>query len=146
VSVLNDFAVGLAGLIDAADIATYDEDGYEDDSTDVCIVLKGLTQAPSRLLAITVYAVSDDAELNDSTIGVQFRTRAEIGDSTSAADIDDALFDLFQGMHDATVNGVRLVLFARQSSSALPPDETERDQHVSTYYAQIAWPTAQRVD
>jgi hypothetical protein len=144
VSVKSDFAAGLAQILDDESIATWDASGAYT-STQVGVTLNVIPEAPDQIVAITVYDVTDHAELNDSTLGVQIRLRGT-RDPRSVLDRDDAIFNVFEGMRETTINGVALVIMARQSSLPLGRDKNDRHEHSSTYYAQIAHPTRYRTD
>jgi len=94
---------------------------------------------------MTGYTLRDDPLLNDSLVGVQFQMRGD-EDEASVYAMNDALFNLFHGMTETTINGVDVVLAYRQNSIPRPQDESGRQLHNASFYWQVAWPTRYRTD
>ena len=60
--------------------------------------------------------------------------------------LDEAIFNVLEGLHDTTVNGVPVALMWRQSGLPLPQDANQRWEQTSSYYARVAIPTLYRTD
>lgn len=137
---------GLGGLINTAGFAVYDPDRtWSDADTAVPVFPGALPDSPSKVIGMMPYTLRDDPRLNDSLLSVQFRIRGD-ADQATVLTLNDALFDLFQGLHDVTVGGVPVVLMWRQNSLPGGRDQNDRYEHTASYYLQVAWPTSQRTD
>lgn len=139
--------VGLAEAINDAALAVYDPDRTWASTDTAWAVMIGnqIPQDPPKVVVLGAYDVRDDPILNDSTKGVQFRIRGD-EDQQTVLDMSAAIFNLFQGMRDVTVNGVPVVLMSRQSGVPLGPDKTNRIEYATSYWVQIADPTTYRTD
>lgn len=141
-----DLLVGLAVEIDTANLGVWDADRvWTPDDTDTAVLLRDVPQDPPSVIALSPYSVDDDPRLTDSTIGVQIRLRGDQNPQTTIT-LNAALFDLFQGRHDTTINGVPVVLMWRQSSLPGPQDENLRWQHASNWYIRTAVQSQHRED
>lgn len=139
---------GLATLADAGGLGVYDPDRiWTAADTDWAIALgPTVPEDPAKVIVLTAYTPApDDPRSTDSLLAVQFRFRGD-EDPASVQDKNDGLFALLQGLHDTTVGGVPLVLLWRQSSLPGPPDENDRSQMSSNWYARVALASAYRTD
>jgi hypothetical protein len=141
---LSDFLVGLAQMLNDADIGNWNASGVYT-AGQVGITIQLVPETPDDIIAITAYLVRADSFLNDTTIAIQFRTRGN-KDPRVVASTDAAIFDLFEGLEGVVIGGMYLVLMSHQSSLPLPPDANQRWERSSNYYAQVAWPTQHRPD
>jgi hypothetical protein len=136
--------IGLAESINDEGVGTYSATGpLPVDGFGVKIGTR--PETPSKLISLNWYGVTSDAKNNDTVLGVQFWIRGD-EDPRTIADTDAAIFNLFQGMHDTTVNGVPVALMWWQSGLPMPPDQNNRLQCTSNYYVRTAWPTTYRLD
>lgn len=141
-----DLVAGMAALIDGAGLGVYDPDrAWTAGDTSWAVMLRSVPQDPPKVIALSLYSVDDDPKLTDSTRGVQIRLRGD-ENPESTLDLNAALFDLFQGRHDTTINGVAVVLMWRQSFLPGPQDTESRWQLTSNWYVRTADPTQFRED
>jgi len=144
VSDLSDLLAGLAQLFDDEGFGTYNQSGvFTADQTGITI--KAVPEKPDNLIVITPTFTIDNAEMNDSTQGVQIRFRGS-ADPRSVLDRDAAIFDRIHGMHGVVIGGMNVVLVSRQSSLPWPQDQNQRCEHSSNYSVQVARPTRYRTD
>lgn len=137
---------GIAQRLADAGLGDWDPDAEYDDNYAGWPILRGrVPQAPSKVIVLTAYTISDDATENDSIIGVQIRLRGD-EDIATVQDRSDLIFGVLQGLHDETLNGVPIVLIERKSSAPLGQDENDRWQESCNYYVRVAWPTTYRTD
>ncbi|MDQ1738104.1 MAG: hypothetical protein QOH56_4355 [Pseudonocardiales bacterium] len=141
---MTEFVTGIAELIAGANIGIWTPTGVYTPGQ-IAITIRATPESPDDLIVLTPYPVFDHPELNDSTIGLQIRTRGG-KDPRTVDGRDDAIFDLLEGLRDVTVGGTPVVLISRQSSLPLPQDANQRWERSSNYYAQVAWPTRHRTD
>lgn len=143
----HDLLVGFAQILNSGGVGVYDTDRTwtADDTEWAVLVGNKIPQDPPKLIVIGSYVLADDPVLNDSTKGVQIRFRGD-EDEKTVLDKEDDVFNLLQGMHDTTVNGVPLVQMGRKSALPLGPDMNNREERSANYAAQIAEPTLYRLD
>jgi hypothetical protein len=131
-SLVGDLSIGLAQYLAANGIGAYTP-GAVYASSDTGIFIKGLGESPDRAVAITCYATSDEAKINDTKFRVQFWTRGLPNDSLDVDDIGDAIFNLIQGMEHVQFGSVHVVQALRVSSSTLGTDTNSRTQRSDNY-------------
>lgn len=139
----SDLFVGIAQRLDADDVAVWKPTGVYLNN-EVGIVLGVPTQQPPSLVALAAYNNIDDPALSDSTVMLQVRTRAAGADPTPADDLADAVFNSLQGLHGATVNGIRIVYSRRTSSYPLGVDGSGRQERTDNYDLTVHRPSAHR--
>jgi hypothetical protein len=139
--------VGIATELNDAGIGVYDPDRtWTSSDTEWAVVVGNrIPQDPSKVILLGAYDIRDDPKLNDSTKGVQFRLRGD-DDQQTVLDKSGDIFNLFQGLHDTTLNGVPVVLMTRQSGLPLGPDEQDRIEYSTNWWVQISDPTLYRLD
>lgn len=94
-------------------------------------------------LTINDYGVDDDPVTTDSTVGVQFRFRAEPG-LRLVRPMRDTVFDLFHGMSAVTLGGVRVTGVARTSSTKLGQTASGLMDWSDNYYFRVHRPGTHR--
>ena len=126
-----DLLQGVAELLDAAGVGTYDPTGVLlADGTG--IVLGKVPDGPDRCLGLTPYPVADD-DSTDSVTGIQARMRA----GTDAIDLAILADDVFPALHDRRnyqVRGVQVEISWRNSQAWIGPDSRGRMELTANYY------------
>jgi len=126
-----DLLQGVAELLDAAGVGTYDPTGVLlADGTG--IVLGKVPDGPDRCLGLTPYPVADD-DSTDSVTGIQARMRA----GTDAIDLAILADDVFTALHDRRnyqVRGVQVEISWRNSQAWIGPDSRGRMELTANYY------------
>lgn len=135
--------IGLAQRIADAGIGTYRVDGSAYLPTETAIVFGAMPPDPDRAIVLSDYPVTDDPSLSDSILGWQMRCRGGVSPN-DVAGISDALFDLFHGAKDYTVNGVRVVVSLRNSGLPGGRDDNNRWERFDNYYFTVHRPSANR--
>lgn len=136
-------AAGLAGYLATSGIGVWDPAGIYL-PTDVGIYDTVLPPDVDQLITLTCYPVTADAFLSDSVIGVQVRTRKPGPDPRPVRDLDDQIFDAFQGLANTDLpSGVRLVLMEFQSTTPMGV-ENQRWEWSSNYHATVWRPSTHR--
>ncbi|MEU6441348.1 minor capsid protein [Streptomyces sp. NPDC047046] len=126
-----DVVAGLAALLDTAGVGTYRPDGvYEAGETAITDAV--MPSAPDRAICLTVYGVTADAQLTDTTLAVQVRTRAG-PDPRECAALDDAVFDALHAAGPLSFGAARITLVTRTSAAVLGADATGRHERTSNY-------------
>ncbi|MGI5196582.1 minor capsid protein [Streptomyces sp. CA-288835] len=123
--------VGVAELLDAADVGTYDPDGVLP-AGGTGIVLGKVPDGPDRAIGLTPYPVSDD-DSTDSVTGIQVRMRA----GSNPLDVIQLANDVFNVLHNRrsyTVHGVQVEISWRNSQAWIGQDTRGRMELVSNYY------------
>lgn len=143
-SPLTDFATGGAVLLAGAGIGVWDPDGIYS-AGQVGHMVGVLPDQPDDVIAGFPYAVGHDPALADSTIGWRLHLRGGT-DPRPVLDRAAAIFDVLHGLTDIMVGGIWVVTMWQQADNDLRPDQNERAQHASTYYARVAWPSTHRTD
>lgn len=108
------------------------------------IFLGDVPGSPHRLIALTAYTVDDDPSLSDSTLGVQVRTRGNVGSPRDVDELDDAVFDALHGARGLSHGNTRVVQILRRSGAPIGRDGNRRFERSSNYYATAHRPTPHR--
>jgi hypothetical protein len=99
-------------------------------------------EGPEPSLTLSAYAVSDDASLSDSVIGVQASlwhpSRLQVGRAK------DDLFNLLHGRQRTMLGTVTLVSALRSSGTNVGQDSTGRLGRTENYYLTVHRPSANR--
>ncbi|WKU03754.1 minor capsid protein [Micromonospora sp. HUAS LYJ1] len=137
---------GLAELIDAADVGTWQPSGaYPSDAT--AIVIRAIPQQPDRLITLAAYPLGADLPgMADHAVGVQVRCRGLPDDPRDVEDLADAVYDLLDSLGRAAVGTVSVVDITRRSYTSLGQDGNRRWETSSNYTVQAMRPTANRID
>ncbi|CAM5589149.1 minor capsid protein [Streptomyces purpurascens] len=126
-----DLLKGVAELLDAEGIGTYDEAAVLlADSTG--IALGKAPDGPDRVLALTPYPVSDD-DSTDALSAIQVRMRA----GTDVTDLVQLANDVFNVLHNRRgwrARGVWVELSWRNSQAWIGQDSRARMELTSNYY------------
>lgn len=132
-----DLLKGVAELLDAEGVGTYDETGVlPADATG--IVLGKVPDGPDRLIGLTTYPVSDD-DSTDSVTGIQARLRAGT-DPTAVVQLANAVFDVLHNRRSYLLRGVWVEISWRQSQAWIGQDERGRMELTSNYYFRTVRP------
>lgn len=141
-SFTGDLLEGLAQHIATAGIATYRPAGaYVAGET--AIAFAGMPPDPDRVIVVSAYAVTDDATLSDSVVGVQVRCRG-LTDPRDVELLADAVFGLLHGAHSVQLGAVHVVQALRNSSAPLGQDDNNRWEHTDNYYLTVHRPSTNR--
>jgi hypothetical protein len=126
-----DLLQGVAELLDAENVGTYDPDSVLPDGA-TGIVLGRVPDGPDRAIGLTPYPVADD-DSTDTVTGIQARMRA----GTNALDVIQLANDVFTALHNRTsydVQGVRVEISWRNSQAWIGQDTRGRMELVANYY------------
>lgn len=129
---------GLARQLSLAGIAAY-ADTYTDNQ--VGITFGDMPQSPSQMLVLTPYQpAADGAFVSDSTQNLQVRHRGT-EDIRSVWDRSDAVFALWQDMHDVVVGGIPVVRMGRINRTPNGRDDNHRWELFENWAIDLVWPT-----
>jgi hypothetical protein len=136
---------GLAEHLAAGDVGVWRPPPgvYQPDETG--IVIRAIPDKPDRLITLAAYPVDSLPGLADITVGIQIRVRAG-RNPTDCDDLADAVYDLLDGAHSLTFDGVRVVHLYRQSHASLGTDGNSRWSRSENYYADAMRPTPGNAD
>ncbi|MDX3066494.1 minor capsid protein [Streptomyces sp. ND04-05B] len=126
-----DLLQGVAELLDAEDVGTYDPSGVLPAGA-TGIVLGKMPDGPDRALALTPYPVSDD-DSTDAVTGVQARMRA----GTNPLAVVQLANDVFTVLHNRRsydAHGVQVEISWRNSQAWIGQDTHGRMELVANYY------------
>ncbi|MEU7163140.1 minor capsid protein [Streptomyces morookaense] len=127
-----DLLDGLARLLHEQRVGTYRPEGvYAPGET--AITIAAMPPAPDRCVCLSAYPVTDSPVLTDTTTGVQVRARAA-ADPREADRLDDAVFDVLQGITASQFGVVRVQLITRNSAAPIGADSSGRMERSSNYY------------
>jgi hypothetical protein len=142
----SDLLDALAQLLADNHLGTYRPDGAAYTTGETAITVKKLPQTPHRCVVLATYPVSDDPDLADVTVAVQFRTRGAGPDPRDVDDLADSIFDLLHGQRNLRLGPIATTLCWRQSWTTLGQDPTGLWSRSDNYYITAARPTATRPD
>lgn len=94
-------------------------------------------------IMVTAYPVADDQSISESIVGVNFRITGPSDMAFINAACDD-LFDLFHGLHSATLGSVKVVQAERRSGAPLGQDDSGRVSRSENYYFTVHRPSKNR--
>lgn len=141
-SYTKDLIDGLAAHLADHGVGVWRADGSAYQADEVAIYPRDVPSEPDRLIVLNTYPVSDDPRNPEGVIGVQVRTR-DTADG-DADDLQDAVFDVFQGLHLVLSTGVPVAWMERRSGVHLGRDENGRPESTANYYVGGLRPTAHR--
>lgn len=144
-SFTNDLLAGVAEALAAAGLGVWRPDGPKYQATETGIATESVPQSPDRVIVLSDYQVWDDETYADSTAGLQVRTRVPGTDARSVKDLDDAIYDRLEGLHDVTLGGVRVQNVHRISGTPLGQDSNGRPERVSNYHIDLYRPAPNRL-
>lgn len=138
-----DLLRGVAELLDAEGVGTYDETGpLAADGTG--IVLGRVPDGPDRVVGLTPYPVSDD-DSTDSVTGIQFRMRAGT-DPTGVVQLANGIFTVLHNRRNYQVRGVQVEISWRNSQAWIGQDATGRMEISANYYFRTVRSGAHLID
>lgn len=113
------------------------------------IVLEHVPKAPDDVLALSLYGVTDDGALSDSTLGLQITVRRAGRDPLKPLRLAGEIFDALHGLHDADLPvdddvAVHVVQCLRQSHTSIGPDSEGRWRRVQNFYVDVHRPSPHR--
>ncbi|MFI9824412.1 minor capsid protein [Streptomyces sp. NPDC052013] len=126
-----DLLQGVAELLDAEDVGTYDATGALPAGS-TGIVLGKVPDGPDRAIGLTPYPVADD-DSTESVTGIQARMRA----GTSALALIQLANDVFTVLHNRRswdARGVRVEISWRNSQAWIGQDSRGRMELTANYY------------
>lgn len=138
-SFTTDLANGVAEYLAANGIGTWDPDAIGTST-----LVRG--PLPSELAAgvgITPYNLQPDHSLSDVVQPVQLLIR---GDLDFVDDTADAIFDVFEGAVNLTLNGIRVPAVTLYSDVRMGVDGNGRHERALNYYLAAMRPSAHRFD
>jgi hypothetical protein len=137
--------VGIAMLLRDAGHGQWNPTGIYQGATTTGIFIMAVPDLPDRLITLTPYAVTDDADEAMSTQGLQVRTRWGGGNPLDVLDLDSAIFDTLHALTMTTLStGVTLSQCLRRSSASMGQDSSKRWGMSSNYYLDVNRPGPHR--
>lgn len=135
-----DLLSGLAGDLVAAGVGvTASSTPFA--STDTAIVYSRMPQAPDRVVVLSAYKVGGDSPAYPSgQVNVQVRTRGNPNDPGDADTLDDAVYDVIQGLKDRLYGGVHVTQALVKSSLPLGQDGNNRYERSTNYVLDVDLP------
>lgn len=136
-----DPADGIARLLDALDLVTYDPDGTGGD----CFT-GYMPTAPDRAVALTLYDGTADPLNAYDTPRLQVRVRGSENPNDSRRRCQ-AIYEELQGLaHTTLPDGTWLILAAARGTVApMGPDQAGRHEHVVNFDLDIEAPSTHRI-
>jgi hypothetical protein len=134
----NDLLDGIAKLIQAAGLATYNTNGVYQ-ATDTGIYVKAVNPSPDRIITMTAYQVTDDPTMPEARLGVQLRFRG-LQDPRDVDELGDSVYGILQGLTGVQFNSVFAEQVLRQSSITLGQDAAKRWERADAYYIDTGLP------
>ncbi|MEH0428847.1 minor capsid protein [Streptomyces stelliscabiei] len=126
-----DLLQGVAELLDAENVGTYDPSGVLLAGA-TGIVLGKMPDGPDRALGLTPYPVSDD-DSTDSVTGVQARMRAGT-DPVAVVQLANDVFTVLHNRRSYDARSVRVEISWRNSQAWIGQDTHGRMELVANYY------------
>ncbi|MCI3240296.1 minor capsid protein [Streptomyces spinosisporus] len=138
-----DLLRGVAELLAAEDVGTYDEAGVlPADGTG--IVLGRVPDGPDRAIGLTPYPVSDD-DSTDAVTGVQARLRAGTN-PTAVVQLANDIFNVLHNRQNWQAHGVQVEISWRNSQAWIGQDTTGRMEISANYYFRTVRSGAHLID
>lgn len=138
-----DLLRGVAELLDAEAVGTYDETGpLTAGSTG--IVLGRVPDGPDRAIGLTPYPVSDD-DSTDAVTGVQARLRAGTN-PTAVVQLANDIFNVLHNRQNWQAHGVQVEISWRNSQAWIGQDATGRMEISANYYFRTVRSGAHLID
>lgn len=136
--------IGFAVLLQEAGIGTWDTSGvYAADQTG--IFLRVIPPTPDNAIQLSVYNLSDDPSLSDSTYGMQIVTRTAGQDPRPTDDLSDDIFDALHGLQGVTLStDVRVNEVQHRSGVSLGQDDSKRWAYSDNFYVEAWRPSPNR--
>ena len=138
-STTGDLVDGIAGIIFAAGLATFNPNGvYQSNQTG--IFEKIMPAAPDRVITLTAVYQGDDVTMPLGQVMVQVRGR---GVPNKPRDVDDLLDPIFNILHGATYltfGSVTVIQMNRRVSTPMGMDDSKRWERVDQYYLDVDFP------
>jgi hypothetical protein len=126
-----DLLVGVAELLDAQSVGTYDDDTVLP-AGGTGIRLGTVPDLPDRLIALTSYPVADD-DSADAVTAIQARMRAGT-DITGLVQLANDVFNVLHNRRHYQVRGVQVEVSWRNSQAWIGQDARGRMELVANYY------------
>lgn len=137
-TVENDLIDGLANLIAAAGLATYNPSGiYTDAQTG--IFDSAFPPSPGRIVTLTAVPLTDDPSLPMSQILVQARCRGT-QDPRDVANLAGGIFDILHGLTHVQFGSAHVIQCFRRTSAPLGADANKRWSRSDQYYIDVDTP------
>ncbi|MCL6734375.1 minor capsid protein [Streptomyces neyagawaensis] len=126
-----DLLQGVAELLDAEDVGTYDPSGVLPAGS-TGIVLGKVPDGPDRAIGLTPYPVSDD-DSTDAVTGIQARMRAGT-DPLAVVQLANDVFTVLHNRRSYDAHGVQVEISWRNSQAWIGQDTHGRMELVANYY------------
>lgn len=126
-----DLLQGVAELLDAENVGTYDPSGALPTGS-TGIVLGKVPDAPDRAIGLTPYPVSDD-DSTDAVTGIQARMRAG-ADPLAVMQLANDVFTVLHNRRSYDAHGVQVEISWRNSQAWIGQDTHGRMELVANYY------------
>lgn len=135
---------GLGQHLDDNGIGVWRDSGlYTAD--EVGITDRAIPATPDQIITLALYPVTDVPGLADTTVGLQVRVRGT-EDPRTAADLGDAIYELWHGATHLYLGEIRIVQIHRQSHAPLGADGNRRWEFAHNYYVDAMRPTTNNTD
>ena len=135
-----DLLAGLAGDLVAAGVGiTASSTPFA--SMDTGIVYSRMPQTPDRVVVLSAYKIGGDSPAYPSgQVNVQVRTRGNPNDPGDADTLDDAVYDVIQGLKDRLYGSVHVTQALVKSSLPLGMDGNNRYERSTNYVLDVDLP------
>lgn len=134
-----DVMTGLAQLLDALGVATYNPTGHYG-ASDTAIVFKSMTADPDRVVCLTAYTYANMPDWAVDQIRVQIRCRGARTNNTDADVLAGAVYDQLHGRSNFDLGAVHVDQMLQQSSVPMGIDDSDRWERADNYTLDVSVP------
>lgn len=143
-SPLTDFTDGVAGLLVAHGIGSYNAAGVYT-SGQVGITTASVPTTPDQIICLTPSPIEDELVLNNTLVDLQIKLRGTL-DPRVLMDRSSAIFNVLEGLQNVDFGAMHVALIWRQSSGFMGQDDNQRWMWSDHYYCRTNWATPNRPD
>ncbi|MGY1773504.1 minor capsid protein [Blastococcus sp. SYSU D00813] len=134
-SFASDLMAGVAQLLAAAEVGTWQPTGVYPPSAVRPIYMRAVPAKPDRLITVSHYPVAGIAGAADTVEGIQVRNRGPATDDPRPADDDaDEIRAALDGLEHVDVGGWHVSLIRWQSGGPLGQDANRRWEMTQNFY------------
>lgn len=130
----NDIVEAVAELLEVEGVAEWDADGMYAATGGPAIFIQAYPEIDRPVVTLSPYPVQAANDPNDSTLGLQVRTRSPGRDPRPTNDLDDAVFRALHGRRGVSLAGYRITQILFQSGASMGQDGSERWGRSANYY------------
>lgn len=135
-----DLTTAVAELLAANKVGQWQPSGAYPTTSLPAIFISVMPPSPDRAIVLTAYPVTAGAQGEDSTVGLQVRTRWSGAHPDPVNNLDEQVYQL---LHNLTghIGPVPVTHCLLQSGASLGQDEAKRWSRSANYYLSIPRPT-----